>query len=110
MSGFMGNHIGFRKPAGTRVGAGAEFALHVFEERSIEVNALIARAIKRAHGRAGEGAGRGLGAREQPQFRRMVSPPAGGKDLGPTLLYCTDPNRPKFTPTPVPLPPIPRPR
>src|SRR5262249_43827156 len=43
MSDFMRNDVGFRKPAGTRVRAGAEFTLHILEERCVQIDPLIAR-------------------------------------------------------------------
>ena len=50
MSDFVRDDIGFRKSAGARARAGVEFTLHVFEERCVEINALIARAVEWAHG------------------------------------------------------------
>src|SRR5215471_7248815 len=86
MSDLMRDDVGFRKSARARVRAGAEFALHILEESGVEIYALIARAVKRAHGRAGESARGRLGTREQAQFRRVIGPAAGGKDLAPAVL------------------------
>src|SRR5690349_5416527 len=96
MADFVGDDIGFGEPAGARVRAGAELTLHVLEESGIEINALIARAIKRAHGRARESAWRRFGAGEQAQFGRMIGPAARGKDLAPAVLGVAEDERNKF--------------
>src|SRR5215472_13662010 len=86
MTDFVRNDIGFRKLAGLAVRAATKFILKVIKERSIEINALIARAIKRPHGRPRKGTGSRFGAGEEPQLGRMIGAPIGGKDLGPNIL------------------------
>src|SRR5262252_2888386 len=95
MSDLMRDDVGFRKSARARVRAGAEFALHILEESGVEINTLIARAVKRAHCRAGESARGRLGTREQAQFRRMIGPATGGKDLAPAVLGVAQHQRDK---------------
>src|SRR5215831_19221689 len=86
MADFVCDHVGLRELAGVAVCATAEFILKVVKERSIEINALIARAIKRPHGRPRKGTGGRFGAGEEPQLWRMISTPIGGEDLGPNIF------------------------
>jgi len=86
MTDFVRNDIGFRELAGVAVCAAPEFILKVVEERSIEINALIARAIKWPHGRPRKGTGGRFGAGEEPQLWRMIGTPIGGEDFGPNIL------------------------
>ena len=93
MADLVGDHIGLREPARRAVRAGAELALHIVEERGVEIDALIARAVERPHRRFGKGARRRLGAGEQPQFRRVIGPPAGGEDFRPAILGVAEHQR-----------------
>src|SRR6516225_6526610 len=86
MADFVRNDIGFGELAGLTVRAAAKLILQIVEERSIEINALIARAIKWPHGRSRKGTGGRFGAGEEPQLWRMIGTPIGGKDLGPNIL------------------------
>src|SRR5580692_8385881 len=56
MADLVGDHIGFGELAGVAVRAGAELVLHIVEERGVEINALIERAVERSLGRFGESA------------------------------------------------------
>src|SRR6516165_1573473 len=85
MADFVCDDVSFRKLAGVAVGATAKFILKIVEKRGIEVNALIARAIKWPHGRSGKGTGGWFGAGEEPQLWWMIGTPIGGEDLGPTI-------------------------
>src|SRR6516165_3499217 len=86
MTDLVRNDIGFRKLAGLAVRAATKFILKVVKERSIEINALIARAIKRPHGRPRKGTGGRFGAGEEPQLWRMIGTPIGGEDFGPNIF------------------------
>src|SRR5215469_6601251 len=86
MTDLVGNDIGFRELAGLAVRAATKFILKIVKERSIKINALIARAIKRPHGRPRKGTGGWFGAGEEPQLRRMIGTPIGGEDFGPNIL------------------------
>src|SRR6516162_6851252 len=89
MADFVGNDIGFRELAGLAVRAATKFILKVVKERSIKINALIARAIKLPHGRPRKGTGCWFGAGEEPQLWRMIGTPIGGEDFGPNILRTT---------------------
>src|SRR5215472_8314981 len=97
MADFVCNDIGFREFAGVAVRAAAEFVLQVIEKRGIEVNALIARAIKWPHSRPGKGAGRRFGAGEEAQLWRMIGPPTGGEDFRPNILRVAQHRGYEFT-------------
>src|SRR6516162_8139281 len=97
MADFVGNDIGFRELAGLAVRAATKFILKVVKERSIKINALIARAIKWPHGRPRKGTGGRFGAREEPQLWRMIGTPIGGEDLGPNILRTTQHRGYEFT-------------
>src|SRR6516164_501557 len=97
MTDFVRNDIGFRELAGVAVCAAPEFILKVVEERSIEINALIARAIKWPHGRPRKGTGGRFGAGEEPQLWRMIGTPIGGEDFGPNILRAAQHRGYKFT-------------
>ena len=56
MADLVGDHIGFRELAGIAARAGAELVLQIVEERRVEIDALIARAIERPHRRLREAA------------------------------------------------------
>jgi hypothetical protein len=86
MADLVGNHVGLGELAGVAVRTAAELVLQIVEERGIEVDALIARAVERSHGRLREGAWRRLGAREQAQLRRMIGAAVGGENFRPAVL------------------------
>src|SRR5262249_30347969 len=86
MTNFVGDHVGLGELASFVARTGAELVLQIVEERGVEIDARVARAIERAHGGAGERAGRRLGTGKQSQFRRMISPPGGRKDFRPLIF------------------------
>ena len=86
MADFVGDHISFGEFAGLAVGAAAELVLQVVEERGIEIDALVARAIERPHRRLREGAWRRFGTGKQPQLGRMVGFSGSCENLGPAVL------------------------
>src|SRR6516164_3031435 len=86
MADFVGDHIGFGELAGFAVRAAAKLILQIVEERGVEINALIARAIKWTHRRSRKGTGGRFGAGEEPQLRRLIGPPIGSEGLGPNIF------------------------
>lgn len=86
MADLLGDHIGLGKLARVAVRAAAELVLQIVEKRGVEINALIDRAVERAHRRARQPAAARLGAGEQPQLGRMVGAAAGPEDFGPAVL------------------------
>src|ERR1051325_3215545 len=73
MTYLMGDHVGLRELAGLVVVAAVEPALQVAEERRVEIDPLVVRAIERPHGGARGTAGRARGAGKHHQRRRPVA-------------------------------------
>ena len=71
MTDLVGDHVGLRELAGLAAGTAAELSLQIVEERGVEIDALIVRAIERAHGRPREG-------RNAPARRRVNKRSRGG--------------------------------
>src|SRR6266581_1502133 len=83
MPDLVGNHVGLRELAGLAVVAAAEPALQVAEERGVEIDAPIVRAIERPHGGARGAAGRAGRAGEHHQGGRLVVPAGLTENVAP---------------------------
>ena len=86
MADFVRDHIGFGKAARLVARAGVEFVLHVPEERHVQVDILILRAIERPHRRLRHAAAAVDRAVIEPQPHRMISPPHTRENVGPAVL------------------------
>ncbi len=71
MANLVGDHIGARKLAGLAAAA-AEAHLEIAEERGVEINLAIVRAIERSHGALRRAASRTRHAGENHQPRRTI--------------------------------------
>ena len=80
------DHVGFGELAGIVVVTAAEFSLQVLKKRGVQIDALIGRAVERAHGRARQAAAALLGAAEQAKLRRMIGAAAGREDFFPSVF------------------------
>ena len=81
----MRDHIGLGELA-SLAGAAAEAHLHVAEERRVEINAPVVRAVERPHRGLRKAAAALLAAGIEPQPRRVVLPAAGPEYFAPGVL------------------------
>ena len=77
----MGDHIGFGEIAGR-----AELVLELVVEGEIDIELLIAWAVERPRGGAGEAAGGAGGAGEEDERRRAIGATGLLEDRGPVIL------------------------
>ncbi len=85
MADLVRDHIGLGEFA-RLAAAAAEARLHIVEERGVEIDALVGRAIKRTHRRLREAAAALLAAAIEPQVRRAILPSRAGKNFAPGIL------------------------
>src|SRR5262245_41282529 len=85
MTDLVGDHISFGEFAGF-AGAATEALLDVTEERGIEINASIVRAVERTHRRLREAATALDNARIKPKARHAISLPALLENFLPGVL------------------------
>ena len=85
MADFVRDHVGFGELAGLAAAA-VKAHLHVAEERRVEIDALVARAVERTHRRLREAAAALLAAAIEPQRRRSVFLAADAEDLAPDIF------------------------
>ena len=81
MSNFVDDHISFCK-----VATGLKLSVHVVEEREVEIDLVVARAIKRAHGALRKAAGRLHFAPEENERRCLILLAGGAKQFRPRIL------------------------
>src|SRR3954469_23206035 len=85
MSDFMADDVCLRE-----IARGVEAVLKLLKKRSIEINTLIAWAIKRTHGSLAEPACGIDGAGEQNEFWSPVLTSLSPKDIGPGVFGVPD--------------------
>src|SRR5580698_9616485 len=93
MTNLVRDDIGFGELARFAVRAGAELGLHVIEERRVEIDALVARAIERPHRRLRHAAAARLRAVIETQLRRMIGLVVGSECFGPYVLSAAEHQR-----------------
>src|SRR5580698_951504 len=93
MADFVGDDIGLGELARLAVAAGAELGLHIVEERGVEINARVARAVERPHRRLRHAAAARLRAGIEAQLRRMIGPIVGGEDFTPGIFGAAEDQR-----------------
>ena len=81
MADLVRDHVGAGEVAG-----GVQFVLQLLEERQVQIHLLVARAIERAHRRAGTAAGRVHAAAEQVQLGLDIGRAMRLEDRAPALL------------------------
>ena len=87
MAELVGDHIGLGELAGLAAGvAAAETPLEIAEERGVEIDPLVARAIERPHRGLGRSASRTRAALIQHEPRRLVAAVRFLKDFLPAIL------------------------
>src|SRR5262245_26319156 len=94
MPHLVGDHVGLRELAGfaARI-TGAKASLEVLEERRVQVNLAIVRAVERPHRGLRGAAGRACRAREHDERRRLVLLAGLCEDLLPLSLGASEHGR-----------------